>query len=109
MLSAGLACHLSDVTILNAHAAGDVKLVLEAKVDVRDGLAWSSLDKYIKNLEGSGSAPSGPSGLHDSQAAAAAAVAGAADSDEDAEPGDNLLRLTYTLPHCNCSRIQQGL
>lgn len=72
----------------HATHAGDVRLVLEAKVDVRDGLAWSSLDKYIKGLEGGGAAPAEPPGPHDSEAAtAAAAAAGAADSEEEADPG----------------------
>lgn len=76
--------------------AGDVKLVLEAKVDVRDGLAWSSLDKYIKGLEGAGSAPATSSGpqphAQDTDAAAAvAAAAGAAESEDEAEPGQLLM------------------
>jgi len=41
----------NDITIVSS---GDIKLILAAKVDVRDGLAWSSLDKYIKNIEGRG-------------------------------------------------------
>ena len=76
------------VSSFHATHAGDVRLVLEAKVDVRDGLAWSSLDKYIKGLEGGGAAPAVPPGPHDSEAAtAAAAAAGAADSEEEADPG----------------------
>lgn len=66
--------------------AGDIKLVIAAKVDVRDGLAWSSLDKYIKNIEG---VPAGAATLQahpsDPEAAAAATAAGMADSEEDAE------------------------
>ena len=67
--------------------AGDIKLVIAAKVDVRDGLAWSSLDKYIKNIEG---VPPGAATLqaHASDPEAAAVVtaaAGIADSEEDAE------------------------
>lgn len=84
------------------HAAGDVRLVLEAKVDVRDGLAWSSLDKYIKGLEGGGSAPVMPSGLqthaqNTEAAAAAAAAAGAADSEEEAEQGQHYLPVLWHL------------
>ena len=61
-------------------------------MDVRDGLAWSSLDKYIKGLEGSGSAPAASPGQHadahaSEAAAAAAAAAGAADMEEEVEPG----------------------
>lgn len=64
---------------------GDIKLVLAAKVDVRDGLAWSSLDKYIKNIEGGGP---GAAGLQahpgdDAAAAVAVAAAGVADSEEE--------------------------
>ena len=62
--------------------------MLEAKVDVRDGLAWSSLDKYIKGLEGSGTVPAVPSSPHaQAHESEAAAAAGAADSEEEADPG----------------------
>ena len=66
--------------------AGDIKLIIAAKVDVRDGVAWSSLDKYIKNIEGV--APHASSlQTHSSEPEAAAAVtaAGVADTEEDAD------------------------
>ena len=63
--------------------AGDIKLVIAAKVDVRDGVAWSSLDKYIKNIEGTAA---GTSALqsHSSEPEAAGPVT-AANDDEDAD------------------------
>ncbi|KAL0038199.1 hypothetical protein WJX79_007719 [Trebouxia sp. C0005] len=65
---------------------GDIKLILAAKVDVRDGLAWSSLDKYIKNIEGGGLGAAGLQAHPSDDAAAAATAAGVADSEEDAHP-----------------------
>lgn len=38
---------------------GDISLVIEAKVDLRDGAAWSQFDRAINRLEGG--APSGGS------------------------------------------------
>lgn len=70
--------------------AGDVKLVIAAKVDVRDGLAWSSLDKYIKNIEGvAPEASSLQSHSSEPEAAAAVTAASVADTEEDlnAAPG----------------------
>ncbi|DBA92750.1 TPA: hypothetical protein ACH3X1_002948 [Trebouxia sp. C0004] len=61
---------------------GDIKLILAAKVDVRDGLAWSSLDKYIKNIEGGGPGAAGLQAHPSDDAAAAVAAAGVADSEE---------------------------
>lgn len=74
--------------------AGDIKLVIAAKVDVRDGLAWSSLDKYIKNIEGVGpEASSLQSHSSEHEAAAVVTAAGVADTEEDvdAAPGMPLI------------------
>ncbi len=71
---------------------GDIKLVIAAKVDVRDGLAWSSLDKYIKNIEGGGPGASGLQAHPSDDAAAAVTAAGVADSEEDpVDPGTSSL------------------
>jgi len=56
-------------------------------VDVRDGLAWSSLDKYIKNIEGGGPGAAGLQAHPSDDAAAAVTAAGVADSEEDAHAG----------------------
>ena len=73
-----------DITIVGS---GDIKLILAAKVDVRDGLAWSSLDKYIKNIEGGGPGAAGLQAHPNDDAAAAVTAAGVADSEEDTHPG----------------------
>ena len=66
--------------------AGDIKLVIAAKVDVRDGTAWSSLDKYIKNIEGSAAGtPALQSHSSDPEAAGPATAAAGADNDEDVD------------------------
>ena len=57
--------------------------MIAAKVDVRDGLAWSSLDKYIKNIEGGGPGAAGLQAHPGDDAAAAVAAAGVADSEEE--------------------------
>ena len=80
---------------LHAHCAGDIKLVISAKVDVRDGVAWSSLDKYIKNIEGGGPGASGLQPHHSDDAAAAVAAAGVADTEEEAESGRPQMRLNF--------------
>jgi len=56
-------------------------------VDVRDGLAWSSLDKYIKNIEGGGPGAAGLQAHPNDDAAAAVTAAGVADSEEDTHAG----------------------
>ena len=56
-------------------------------MDVRDGLAWSSLDKYIKNIEGGGEGAAGLQAHPSDDAAAAVTAAGVADSEEDAHAG----------------------
>jgi len=58
-------------------------------VDVRDGLAWSSLDKYIKNIEGGGPGVAGLQAHPNDDAAAAVTAAGVADSEEDTHAGMN--------------------
>lgn len=73
-----------DITIVSS---GDIKLILAAKVDVRDGLAWSSLDKYIKNIEGGGPGAAGLQAHPNDDAAAAVTAAAVADSEEDAHAG----------------------
>lgn len=67
----------------------DIKLVISAKVDVRDGVAWSSLDKYIKGIEGGGPGPGAASlpAHHSHDAEAAVAAAGVADNEEELETG----------------------
>ena len=78
--------------------AGDIKLVIAAKVDVRDGLAWSSLDKYIKNIEGVASEASSLQS-HSSEPEAAVTAAGVDDTEEDvdAAPGMQLLLETTVI------------
>ena len=72
-------------------------------MDVRDGVAWSSLDKYIKNIEGV--TPDAASTLqpHSSHPEAAAAItaAGMADTEEDvgAVPGMPLAILQHDVYH----------
>ena len=75
-----------NITIVSS---GDIKLILAAKVDVRDGLAWSSLDKYIKNIEGGGPGAAGLQAHPNDDAAAAVTAAGVADSEEDTHAGMN--------------------
>jgi len=75
-----------NITIVSS---GDIKLILAAKVDVRDGLAWSSLDKYIKNIEGGGPGVAGLQAHPNDDAAAAVTAAGVADSEEDTHAGMN--------------------
>lgn len=98
--------------------AGDIKLVIAAKVDVRDGTAWSSLDKYIKNIEGTPTAAGTPAlQLHPSEheAAGPATAAAVADNDEDGDalPGvidgekDNYTNmLTAKLLRGACFRLK---
>ena len=62
--------------------------MIAAKVDVRDGIAWSSLDKYIKNIEGGGPGASGLAAHHSNDAAAAVSAAGVADSEEEVDAGE---------------------
>ena len=93
--------HVFVVTLMCT--AGDIKLVIAAKVDVRDGLAWSSLDKYIKNIEG---VPAGAASLQphssDPEAAAAVAAAGVADREEDAEAAAGAARMLECMHCCVC-------
>lgn len=59
---------------------------------MRDGLAWSSLDKYIKNIEG-GAAGASPLQPHSSepQAAAAVTAAAVADNEEDMDASQGMM------------------
>ena len=79
-------------------SVGDIKLVIAAKVDVRDGLAWSSLDKYIKNIEGVAPDASTLQSHSSERDAAAAAVtaAGVADAEEDVDAAPGMLLLLGT-------------
>ena len=38
---------------------GDITVILETKLDVRDGAAWSQFDKAINRLEGGAEVPAG--------------------------------------------------
>ena len=90
------------------HTTGNIKLVIAAKVDVRDGLAWSSLDQYIKNIEGvPASAPALPSHGSDPEAASVASAAVVMDSEEDADASAGIVAVhTHAdLAHSDSSVI----
>ena len=74
--------------------------MISAKVDVRDGLAWSSLDKYIKGIEGGGPGAAGLQPHHSDDAAAAVAAAGVADTEEEAETGVAMRTAVAYLQQC---------
>jgi len=42
--------------------AGDITVVIETKLDLRDGAAWSQIDKAINRLEGGEGAENGEEG-----------------------------------------------
>lgn len=73
---------------------------------MRDGLAWSSLDKYIKNIEGGGPGAAGLQAHPNDDAAAAVTAAGVADSEEDAHAG-----MTFRVKSVciECDTTQDGL
>ena len=56
---------------------GDITVILETKLDVRDGVAWSQFDKAINRLEGGAEGPAG------------AAAAAAAQENGGASPVDS--------------------
>lgn len=73
--------------------AGDIEIILETKLDVRDGQAWSQIDKALDRLEGGG----GEETMEESCLG---------DSDEDAADAGVLLCIDFKASVARLSAFQ---